>query len=313
MRSRSDHPPKTGISAQAEAQPTAQTETLHPDAQGLDLRADAEILDTLLTGQLRALEAVADARTAISAGATLLTNSLHNGGHLHYAAAGSSALMALADGAELPGTFGISADQISIHMAGGIPADGRMPGHTEDDDEAGAKAAATVAANDVVIALSASGSTPFPMGFARTAQAAGAKVIAIANNAGTPLLNLADVAICLPTPPEVIAGSTRMGAGTAQKAALNMMSTLAGIRMGHVMDGMMVNLIADNAKLRQRAIRIVSTLTQQDAEAAARALDQTGGAVKPAILLLQGAASPTAADTLLRHYKDNLRAALAQV
>lgn len=104
-----------------------------------------------------------------------------------------------------------------------------------------------------------------------------------------------------------------MGAGTAQKAALNMMSTLAGIRMGHVMDGMMVNLIADNAKLRQRAIRIVSTLTQQDAEAAARALDQTDGAVKPAILLLQGAASPTAANTLLRHYKDNLRAALAQV
>ncbi|AUR08837.1 N-acetylmuramic acid 6-phosphate etherase [Phaeobacter inhibens] len=313
MGSRSDHSPKTGISARAEAQPTAQTETLHPDAQGLDLRADAEILDTLLTGQLRALEAVADARPAISAGAALLTNSLHNGSHLHYAAAGSSALMALADGAELPGTFGINADQISIHMAGGIPANGRMPGHTEDDDAAGAKAAATVAANDVVIALSASGSTPFPMSFARTAQAAGAKVIAIANNANTPLLNLADVAICLPTPPEVIAGSTRMGAGTAQKAALNMMSTLAGIRMGHVMDGMMVNLIADNAKLRQRAIRIVSTLTQQDAEAAARALDQTGGAVKPAILLLQGATSPTAADTLLRHNKNNLRAALAQV
>ncbi|ATF17340.1 N-acetylmuramic acid 6-phosphate etherase [Phaeobacter gallaeciensis] len=313
MGSRSDNAPKTATSAQADTQPTAQTETLHPRAQGLDLRADAEILDTLLDGQLRALEAVASARPSISAGAALLTNSLHNGGHLHYAAAGSSALMALADGAELPGTFGISADQISIHMAGGIPADGRMPGHTEDDTAAGDRAAATVCANDVVIALSASGGTPFPLGFARTAQAAGAKVIAIANNADTPLLNLADVAICLPTPAEVIAGSTRMGAGTAQKAALNMMSTLVGIRMGHVMDGMMVNLIADNAKLRQRAIRIVSTLTQQDTEAAARALDQAGGAVKPAILLLQGAASPTAAETLLRHNKDNLRAALAQV
>ncbi|ATG36689.1 N-acetylmuramic acid 6-phosphate etherase [Phaeobacter piscinae] len=309
MASRSDQHSAASKPAQAEAQ----TETLHPDAQGLDLRADAEILDTLLDGQLRALEAVASAHTAIAAGAALLTSRLHNGGHLHYAAAGSSALMALADGAELPGTFGISADQISIHMAGGIPADGRMPGHTEDDAEAGAKAATTVTTDDVVIALSASGSTPFPMSFARTAQAAGAKVIAIANNADTPLLNLADVAICLPTPPEVIAGSTRMGAGTAQKAALNMMSTLAGIRLGHVMDGMMVNLIADNAKLRQRAIRIVSTLTRQDAEAAARALDQTGGAVKPAILLLQGAASPTAAETLLRHHKNNLRAALAQV
>ncbi|MEK0165441.1 N-acetylmuramic acid 6-phosphate etherase [Phaeobacter sp. JH20_36] len=309
MASTSQQPSAARISAPTDAQ----TETLHPRARGLDLRADADILDTLLDGQSRALAAVDSARPAIAAGAALLTECLRNAGHLHYAAAGSSALMALADGAELPGTFGISADQISIHMAGGIPSDGRMPGHTEDDSAAGSKAAAAVTAGDVAITLSASGTTPFPIGFAKTAQAAGAKVIAIANNADTPLLQLADVAICLPTPPEVIAGSTRMGAGTAQKAALNMMSTLAGIRLGHVMDGMMVNLIADNAKLRQRAIRIVCTLTQQDAEAAARALDQTGGAVKAAILLLQGAASPTAADTLLRHNKDNLRAALAQV
>ncbi|MFS4580837.1 N-acetylmuramic acid 6-phosphate etherase [Phaeobacter sp. C3_T13_0] len=309
MGSTSEQPSET----RRPEQHSAQTETLHPHALGLELRADSDVLNTLLDGQLNALNVVRSAFSDIAAGADLLTKQLRNNGNLHYAAAGSSALMALADGAELPGTFGISADQIFIHMAGGIPTDGRMPGHTEDDSEAGAKAATNVASGDVVIAISASGSTPFPMSFAKAAQAAGAKVVAIANNDHTPLLELADVAICLPTPAEVIAGSTRMGAGTAQKAVLNMMSTLTGIRLGHVMDGMMVNLIADNAKLRQRAIRIVCTLTDCDADTAADALDRTDGSVKPAILLLSGATTPTAAEALLHDHKDNLRAALAQL
>ncbi|TIM60313.1 MAG: N-acetylmuramic acid 6-phosphate etherase, partial [Mesorhizobium sp.] len=117
----------------------------------------------------------------------------------------------------------------------------------------------------------------------------------IANNKDAPLLRLADIAILLETPPELIAGSTRMGAGTAQKIALNMLSTLAAIHLGHVHDGYMVNLMADNIKLRDRAARIVAAISGRDRDDAARLLENSGGNVKTAILLAAGAAGADAA------------------
>ena len=138
-----------------------------------------------------------------------------------------------------------------------------------------------------------------------------AKVIGIANAAGAKLFDHADVAICLPTPPEVIAGSTRMGAGTAQKVALNMMSTLMGIRLGQVHDGMMVGLVADNDKLRARAAAMVARIAGVEAGLAARALDLAQGAVKPAVLIALGQA-PEAAQGLLSEANGNLRAAIAR-
>ncbi len=150
------------------------------------------------------------------------------------------------------------------------------------------------------------------MAVAETARSKGARVIAIANNPGAAVFARADVAICLPTPPEIIAGSTRMGAGTAQKVALNMMSTLAAIRLGEVHDGMMVGLVADNAKLRARAAGMVSAIAACDADRAAQALRAADGAVKPAILIAQGL-TPAAADELLQTTQGNLRAALARI
>jgi N-acetylmuramic acid 6-phosphate etherase len=285
---------------------------MHTAAERLDARTDLEILTILRDGQAQAIDVLPTVFDAVVTGAHLMAQTIAEGRRLIYAAAGSSALMALADAAELGGTFGIDADQIRILMAGGLPIDARMPGGTEDDVEEATRAAQGIGAQDTVIALSASGTTPYPMTIARIARDRGANVICIANNEGAPIFDYAHVEICIPTQPEVIAGSTRMGAGSAQKATLNMMSTLMGVRLGHVYDGMMVNLIADNAKLRARAAATVAKIADVNAEAAQRALAQTQGTVKPAVLLAAGA-TLTEADHLLSETKGNLRAALARM
>ena len=174
-------------------------------------------------------------------------------------------------------------------------------------------AAAGVGPGDCVIATSASGTTPYTVEGLRAAKAAGATTIGIAGNAGAPLLALADVSVLLDAGPEVISGSTRMGAGTAQKAALNMLSTLIGVRLNHVYDGLMVNVKADNDKLRGRAARIVTTITGASAETAADALKTSDGEVKPAILIAAGAKSLADAVDLLGATKGNVRDALAKL
>ena len=287
------------------------TELLHPAAAGLDTLPDAVVLGHLLSAQAAAVQAVNSALPQIEAAAALMAEALQGNGRLVYAGAGSSALMAVADGLELGGTFGVSANRVLLMMAGGLPVDARMPGDTEDDASEGTRAAQILRAGDVVIAVTASGRTPYALAVAEAAQARGAKVIGIANAVGAALFDHADVAICLATPPEVIAGSTRMGAGTAQKVALNMMSTLMGIRLGQVHDGMMVGLVADNEKLRGRAAAMVARIAGVEAGVAATALDAARGAVKPAVLIALGQA-PEAALGLLSETKGNLRAAIAR-
>ncbi|MGI9505748.1 MAG: N-acetylmuramic acid 6-phosphate etherase, partial [Geminicoccaceae bacterium] len=208
---------------------------------------------------------------------------------------------------ELSGTFGLSPSDMHILMAGGLPGEMILPGDVEDD-VAGAKAAAeAIRAGDIVIAVSASGSTPFVMEVARLAREKQADVIGIANNFEAPLFDHADVAICLATPPELVAGSTRMGAGTAQKVTLNIMSTLMGVLLGHVHDGMMVNLVADNEKLKKRAVRMVCDIAHVSEETARRHLATANGAVKPAVLLALGVTSLEEANQRLRNANGHLR------
>lgn len=292
--------------------PSAATEGLHPAAKGLDARPGQEVLDVLLTGQAAAVETVRGALPAIEAGAALMTAAIRAGHRIVYAGAGSSALMANADGLELSGTFSIPPEQVLLLMAGGLPNDSAMPGASEDDAREGELAAERIRAGDTVIAVTASGSTPYPVAVAVGAKAKGANIVAMANNPGALIFDHADVAICLPTPPEVIAGSTRMGAGTAQKVALNLMSTLMGIRLGRVHDGMMVGLRADNIKLRARARAMVMQIAGVDADTATMALAKAGGEVKPAVLIAAGRTADAAAD-LLAASDDNLRAAIARV
>ena len=291
------------------------TEAVVEAAHGLDTKSDGEILRTLVDGQRRAIEAVAAAIPALSRAAQLGVAALQDGGRLIYLGAGSPALMSLADALEIPQTYGIPYDRIVLILADGETIATRLNGVREDDAE-GARAemvAAGVGPKDCVIGTSASGTTPYTVEGLRAARAAGAKTVGIAGNADVPLFGSADVAVLLDTGPEVISGSTRMGAGTAQKAALNMLSTLIGIRLGHVYDGQMVNMIADNDKLRGRAARIVMTVTGASTEVASRALKTSSGEIKPAILVAAGAKSLAEAAELLSVTNGNVREALAKL
>ncbi|TIV71158.1 MAG: N-acetylmuramic acid 6-phosphate etherase [Mesorhizobium sp.] len=291
------------------------TEALHQNAEGLDVQTPEAILAFLANAQIEAAKAVHGAIPAIAAAAELIARQLKSGGRLAYAAAGSSGLMAVADALELPGTFGIARDRIAILIAGGDEAFRTLAGGPEDDTEeaAAAVAKADIGKGDCLIAISASGSTPYAVQAIGDARRRGAATIAIANNSGAPLFGEADVAILLETPPELIAGSTRMGAGTAQKIALNMLSTLAAVHLGHVHDGYMVNLTADNIKLRDRAVRMVAAITGRSRDEAARLLEESGGVVKTAILLAAGAANADAAEKILEGTGQKLRPALSAI
>ncbi|HID68806.1 MAG TPA: N-acetylmuramic acid 6-phosphate etherase [Roseibacterium sp.] len=290
-----------------------QTEHLHEAAIGLDALPLSGVALILAAAQRDALSVMPDAAEVMASGGARMADVIKGGGCLHYAAAGSSGLMAMADACELAGTFGIDPAQIRIHMAGGVPHDATMPGNTEDDSGAAGQVANTICARDAVILISASGSTPYVLEIARHARAAGAATICISNTADAPLLVGADVAVCLPTPPEVLAGSTRMGAGTAQKVALNIMSTVMGVALGHVHNGMMVNVRADNAKLRARAVGIVSAIANVDEGDATRCLGIAGGGVKAAILLASGASDLNEATARLARSDGHIRAALAEM
>lgn len=276
------------------------TEARHPASPGLHLRGDDGVLADLLAAQQAALGALGPALPALAALAAAGAEVLGRGGKLGYAGAGSSGLMALADALELPGTFGIPPDRVPVMFAGGTAALLHMQGGVEDDPDLALAdlAASGLGAGDMVVVLSASGTTPYALVLAKAAKARGITVAGIANVPGSALLGMADLAVLLDTGPEVVSGSTRMGAGTAQKVALNMMSTLIGLRLGHVHDGYMVNVVADNAKLIDRAARIVAEIAGVPRPVAEAALTACGGAVKTAVLVARGDDLGTATDRL---------------
>jgi N-acetylmuramic acid 6-phosphate etherase len=272
------------------------TEALHPLSAGLHLAPADQVLLRALDAQRGALDAVRPALPALERAADLAAKALRGGGKLAYAGAGSSGLMALADCLELLGTFGIPAERTPMLFAGGADALLKMTGGVEDESGLARAdlARAALGPQDVLIAVSASGTTPYTLAVLDGAARAGATTIGIANVADSPLLQRADVPVLLDTGAEIVAGSTRLGAATAQKVALNLISVLTGVHLGHIHDGMMVNLIADNAKLRDRAARIVARVAGVETGTARVALNRTGGSVKPAVLVARGA-TPEAA------------------
>lgn len=279
------------------------TEARHPDSQDLHAIPGEEALNRLLGAQAAALEAVRPAIPAIEAAAQAGAEALGSGGRMGYAGAGSSGTMALADALELAGTFGIPPRQTPVLLAGGAGTLLHMTGAPEDDPALAQTEFDRVGftRGDVLICVSASGGTPYTLAVADRAQAAGITVVGLASVPDSRLLQLATIPILLETGPEVVSGSTRMGAGTAAKVALNLLSTRVALLLGHVHHGYMVNVTADNAKLVDRAARIVADLSGQDLDAARDALAATSGAVKPAILVAQGATLEDAEDTLKRN------------
>jgi len=288
------------------------TEGRHDQARGLDECQPLDALKVLADGQKAAVAVIDGALGDIAAAARLAANALNSGGRLVYVGAGSSGLMAMADALELPGTYGIPRDRIVILLAGGAASLEDLAGGYEDDRAlaVGDAEAVKIDANDCVIAVSASGSTPYALAIAAYAKGKSAQVVAMANNPGAALFDGADVSILLQTPPEVISGSTRMGAGTAQKIAFNMFSTLVGILLGHVHDGHMVNLKADNIKLKGRACRIVSDISGVGLDEAERLLTRSEGSVKEAVLLAAGVQDAGAAKAVLTRSGQSLRLAL---
>jgi N-acetylmuramic acid 6-phosphate etherase len=290
------------------------TERPSPRYSNLDLWEPADILDAMIEGQLAAVAAVRAVRPAIEQAAIATESQLKEGGRLIYAGAGTSGRLAVQDGAELMPTFSWPEDRLLLFMAGGKDAMTRAVEGAEDqiehaqllvqDHEVGPK--------DVLIAVAASGTTPFTLACLREGKKRGALTIGIANNPDTAILKEADHPIWLDTGAEPIAGSTRMNAGTAQRITLNVFSSLVMVLLGRVYDGLMVDLQAVNEKLVKRSQRILTKLTGHGADDARAALALAGGNLKIAVLLLHGCDLNEANDILVRA-GGQLRAALSLV
>lgn len=256
-----------------------------------DRWAAEESLAAMLDNQTGAFAAVRAALPQLAAAARAAADRLKGTqGRLVYAGAGASGRLAVQDGVELHPTFGWPNERLVYLVAGGEAALARSLEGAEDDAGAGEAAVAALAPGraDVLVAVAASGTTAFTRAAQRTARAAAALTVALANNPGAPLLAEAEIPVLLHTGPEFLAGSTRMTAGTAQKIALNLLSTQLMIELGRVYQGLMVHLVASNAKLVERSRRMVAAITGASPEAAARAYEAAGRSVPLAVLLLDG-------------------------
>jgi N-acetylmuramic acid 6-phosphate etherase len=258
-------------------------------------------------------EAVAATLPHIAVAVTRIADALRRGGRLVYVGAGTSGRLAMLDAVECPPTFGTNPEQVQAVIAGGPRALIEAVEGAEDDPAAGAREmdARAVGALDVVVGIAASGETPFVLGAVRRARQRGAATIAVACAPRSSLEAACELAIVPLVGPEVIAGSTRLKAGTAQKLVLNMLSTLAMVQFGRVYGNLMVYVTATNAKLRRRAARIVAAAAGCTEDAAVDALARAQGRVPVAIVMLVRRLSAQEAEAGLLRAGGNVRRALA--
>jgi N-acetylmuramic acid 6-phosphate etherase len=281
---------------------------------GIDLWESGEIVDAMIEAQFDAVAAARAARAALRQAAVAMEARLRFRGRLVYAGAGTSGRLAVQDGAELMPTFSWPEDRLVLLMAGGQEALLRSVEGAEDEVGRAQQLLSryVIDRNDVLIAVAASGTTPFTLACLREAKVRGALTIGIANNPRTPLLEEADHPVLLDTGAEPIAGSTRLKAGTAQKIALNVLSSVLMILLGRVYQGLMVDVQAANQKLVQRSEDMLVRLTGSSHEAARAALRRASGSVKLAVLLLNGC-SVDEGVRLIEQSNGRLRTALALV
>jgi N-acetylmuramic acid 6-phosphate etherase len=290
----------------------ANTESASPRFASMEDWSTGELVDGILEGQFSAIAAVHGARAPIGEAIDAATERLVDGGRLVYVGAGTSGRIATQDAAELPPTFNWPYERAIPVMAGGESALVRAAEGAEDSRDMAEKALRdlNLSGKDVVIALAASGRTPFAIAGLDYARSVGALAIGIYNNKGGKLGEASDIPILIETGTEFIAGSTRLKAGTAQKAALNAISTGIMIKLGFVYRGKMVEMRATNVKLKERAVLMVADLADCDPETARQALEDAGGIIKLAVVMLLKTASRPDAEDLLAKAKGNLRIAL---
>src|SRR5579864_7222862 len=290
------------------------TEAANPATRDLDLLPVLEQARLMNAEDHRVPEAVAAALPAVATAVTKIAEALRSGGRLLYVGAGTSGRIAALDAAECPPTFGTDPEMVQAVLAGGPRALVESVEGAEDDAAAGAREidVRDVSPADVVVGIAASGETPFTVAAVRRARERGAWTAGIACNTGSSLEAASDLAIVPLVGPEVVAGSTRLKAGTAQKLVLNTLSTLAMVRLGKVYGNLMVDLRATNAKLRRRAARIVAAAASTAEDQADAALGRAGGRVPVAIVMLRLALDADAAAERLERAGGSIRRALGE-
>jgi N-acetylmuramic acid 6-phosphate etherase len=289
------------------------TEQPNPASRDLDLKSSLEIARVINAEDAKVAAAVKRALPQIARAIDLIAAALQRGGRLIYVGAGTSGRIAALDAAECPPTFGTDPKTVQFVIAGGNKALGSAVEANEDSRELGEREIKKKkpGKNDVIVGIAASGRTPFTIAAVQYARRRGAKTIAVTCNRGSRLAKVAHLAIVTEVGPEVIAGSSRMKAGTAQKMVLNMLSTGAMTRLGYVYGNLMVNVHLKNEKLVERGITILQKATGVDRKAAARMLRFSGNNVPIGIVMFHADVSSADAARALRASKNNVRAAIA--
>jgi N-acetylmuramic acid 6-phosphate etherase len=300
---------KSNAAARLEQLPTEQ---LNPASADLDLKSSLEIARIINTEDATVAELVARTLSQIARGIDWITDALASGGRLIYVGTGTSGRIAALDASECPPTFNVPASKVQFVMAGGVRALSRAVEADEDSRELGVREIRKKkpGKKDVVIGIAASGRTPFTVAAVEYSRKAGAKTIALTCNPDSPLEKAAELAIVVETGPEVVSGSTRMKAGTAEKLVLNMLSTGAMVKLGYVYGNLMVNLHQKNTKLTERAVTIVARALGTDRDKAREALQRAGRDVPIAIVMAKVGVSRASAEQSLRNSKGHVRRAI---
>ena len=290
------------------------TEQINPSTLGIDKLSPADIVEGMLNEDRKMLVAVQREKERIAVGVEIITQALRKNGRIIFVGAGTSGRLGVLESAEMPPTFGTSPDMVQAIMAGGKGAILRAREGVEDNYEEGSRSVNRLrpTRKDVVIGVSASGMTQFVRGALTRARRASAKIIFVTCDPRSELQTFVDLTIAPAVGPEVIAGSTRLKAGTAQKVTLNMISTVVFTRLGHTYRGRMIGVVGANEKLRSRVARLVGELTGASGDQVVRALADAGGSAKVAILMLRRGVAEADARSLLSSANGDLATALGE-
>lgn len=288
------------------------TEQQNLASQALDTKSALEIATIINNEDAKIASAVGKALPQIAEAIDAIADALSRGGRLIYIGAGTSGRVAALDAAECPPTFSTDPKQVQFVMAGGERALGRAVEANEDSPELGQRDLSKLkpSKKDVVVGIAASGRTPYTVAAIEYAKKKGARTVGVSCNSGSPLSQVADIAITAEVGPEVISGSTRMKAGTAQKMILNMLTTSAMTRLGYVYGNLMVYVGLKNRKLAERGITILSKAAEVDRERAREALDQSGMSVPLALIMLKAGVTRSEARRRLKTVGGNVRKAI---
>lgn len=290
------------------------SELRNPASKHLDRLSALEIVRLMNREDRKVAAAVGRTLPAIARAVDVVVGALRGGGRLIYVGAGSSGRIAVLDAAELPPTFSTSPNLVRTLLAGGRAAMTRAVEGAEDSPENAERDLRKIKLQkkDAVAGICASGTTPYVLGALRLARKTGAATIAITVNRNTPVAQLADVLIATEVGPEVLTGSTRLKSGTSQKMVLNMLTTAAMARLGHVYENLMIDVKASNRKVSRRMVRILADASGESLSAAEHALRQAGHNMRVALVMLKLQINGKEAAKRLRDAKGHLRAALGE-